>query len=384
MTASKSSSGVAQTREELLSGAAPGQRQGSKLLPKFGATAARSTTISEDDNPAAKVVAELQRLGTDESHRGAVASNRVVGEIAPTHSDGLGHGRDYAMVSLKRHSWNARRFRSPERIRSLALELAAEGQKSPLLIAQDPVEPGTYFIIDGDTRFLSAKSLHWQSIWALEIEVDLNDPFSVYAKSFKATDSTIPISPVDQAIRWSELIEGKYASLDDIANELGRTKSNVSNMMAYTRLPEDALEYISENIESFPFSVAAELVRVSKDQPPEGVLALCKHVVAENVSRRGLEDAAKRLFGQDGVRRQYNKRKQTQINLDIKQGEHAVGQFRTFDTGAIEFKIVPEAQMPEGARDHIAEILKIVAEAAGKADVSEMKQLLHAKLREIE
>lgn len=380
MTASKSSSGVAQTREELLATPAPGPRSSSRLLPKFGATGARSTSNSGDDNPAVKIVAEIQRLDAEDPHR----ADRADGDVATFHPSDFGRGRKYAMATLKRHPWNARRFRSPERIRRLALQLAAEGQTAPALLAQDPAEPGTYFIVDGDTRFLSAKSLHWQYLWGLEVEVDLSDPFAVYTKSFKATDSTIPISPVDQAIRWNELIEGKYASLDDIANELGRTKSNVSSMMAYTRLPEDVLEYISENIESFPFSVAAELVRVAKDQNTDSILALCKHIVAENVSRRGLEDAAKRVFGQDSVRRSYNKRKQTHISLEIKQGDNAIGQFRTFDTGAIEFKIVPEAEMPEGVRDHIAEVLKIVAEAASKGDVTEVKQLLQAKLREIE
>lgn len=351
------------------------------MLPKFGAAGGRAANVADGDTPAAKLVEEIGRISSD----GAIESaNTPGGTAAPLGTTSSGHGRDYVMATLKRHLWNARRFRSPERVRALALEMAADGQTSPILVAQDPAEPGTYFIIDGDTRFLSAKSLHWSTIWALEVEVDLTNPLSVYSKSFKATDGTIPISQIDQAIRWSELIEGKFATLDDIANELGRSKSNVSSMMAYTRLPESILEFISEHIESFPFSVAAELVRISKDQAQDDILALCKHIVAENVSRRGLEEAARRVFGQDGERRQYNKRKQTQISLDIKQGDNAIGQFRTFDTGAIEFKIAPEAKMPEGARDHIAGILKIVAEAAGKGDIAEMKQVLQAKLREIE
>lgn len=386
MTASKSSSGIVQTREELLSSASvtPAQRP-STLLPKFGGTGERAANIADGDNPAAKLVEDLQRLNSEAALQSVRSPTHSAEQTAPAAAAANGrHGRDYAMTALKRHPWNARWYRSPERVRALALELAADGQRSPICVAPDPAEPGTYFIIDGDTRFLSAKSLHWDTLWGMEVDVDLSSPLDVYASSYKATASTVPISSVDQAIRWHELIEGKFATLDDIANELGRSKTTISNMMAYRRLPEPVLEFISENIEAFPFSVAAELVRVSKDQPVEAVLALCKHVTAENVSRRGLEDAAKRVFGQDGERRQYNKRKQTQISLDIRHGENAIGKFRTFDTGAIEFKIVPEANLPEGARDHIASILKIVAEAAGKDDVVEMKQMLQARLREME
>ncbi len=293
------------------------------------------------------------------------------------------HGFNIDIRKLKSHEWNARVHRAPSRIRDLAVLLAANGQKSPAIITEDPKEPGTFYILDGETRYQSALSLNWETLWVLPIEVDPYKPLAFYARSLQQTNSTEPISIIDQAIRWQELIDKNHATFEAIADAVEKKKSTVSKMLAYCRFAPAVREFMSEHLEKFPYSLVDELSRnIAKDSNEEQILDLCHAIVTENISRRGLEDLAKRVLLKDSGRRSYNKRKQAQIHIPIKYGNTAIGGFRTFDNGGVEFKIQPEAEMDENLRVQLISCLEILAEAACKNNPEEMKLSILNKINE--
>lgn len=293
------------------------------------------------------------------------------------------HGFNIDIRKLKSHEWNARVHRTQSRIRELAVLLAANRQKSPIIITEDPKEPGTFYILDGETRYQSALSLNWEMLWVLPIEIDPYKPLTFYARSLQQTNSTEPISIIDQAIRWQELIDKNHATFEAIADAVERKKSTVSKMLAYCRFAPAVREFMSENLEKFPYSLVDELSRmIPKDSNEEKILDLCRAIVTENISRRGLDDLAKRVLLKDSGRRSYNKRKQAQIHIPIKHGNTAIGGLRTFDNGGVEFKIQPEAEMDENLRIQLISYLEILAEAACKNNPKEIKSAILNKINE--
>ncbi len=293
------------------------------------------------------------------------------------------HGFNIDIRKLKSHEWNARVHRTQSRIRDLAVLLAANGQKSPIIITEDPKGPGTFYILDGETRYQSALSLNWETLWVLPIEIDPYKPLAFYIRSLQQTNSTEPISAIDQAIRWQKLIDNGIATLEEIAKEVGKNKSTVSKMLVYSRFVPAVREFMSEHLEKFPYTLVHDLSRfIADDKSEEEVLDLCSLIVAENISRRGLEDLVKRLLPKDSGKRSYNKRKQAQIHIPIKYGNTAIGGFRTFDNGGVEFKIQPKVEMDENLRIQLVSCLEMLAEAACKGNPEEMKLSMINKLNE--
>jgi ParB family transcriptional regulator, chromosome partitioning protein len=259
----------------------------------------------------------------------------VIGSSAEVGVEGSPTGRWMSIDDLDTSQWNARVHRSPERIREIASDIAATLQKSPVLVTPNPNLPGRFYVVDGETRFRAVKSLNRKRIWVLDVDVDPNDPLAFYVASFKQTDATQKISPIDQAIRWGELVENKHATFESIAERLELNPSTVSRMLSYRRYPARVLEFMHQHADRFPYSVAAALAPVLDTGIDEDrVLALCQKIVDEDYSRRAIEAMVKNT---DPTEKQT--RRSALISRSVKKGAKPVGSFRTYESGALEFKL---------------------------------------------
>ncbi len=371
------STGVAQTREEIVG-------SGMKLFPK--SLGAIPTQAALEHTPADHLLEEIKAAQDLEILEGTHAPVVVVQEntnkaTAPTLPSSK---RDFYINinKLKIHEWNARVHRPQSRVQELAFLLLKHGQESPVIVTEDPKEPDTFYILDGETRYQSAKHLDWKELWVLPVDIDPSKSLKFYIRSLQQTNSTQPISIIDQAIRWQELIDKKLATLDEIANEVEKTKSTVSKMLVYGRFKPAVREFMSEHLDKFPYTLVQDLSRIITDDKSEDeILKICDAIVEENISRRGLEDLIKRLSPKDSGKRSY-KRKQAQIHIPIKHGNTPIGGFRTFDNGGMEFKLQPEAEMDENLLAQLSSCLEILAEAACKNNSAEMKLAIVNKLNE--
>ncbi len=380
-TTGNRSTGIAQKREELMSAI--------DLLPTVRGAAPTRTSV--EHAPADKLIEDIKNaeerkiLEGTQAHQSAKDPQE---DTAKNHSPALSSSEngcfEVDIKSLKSHPWNARVFRSKVRVSEVALSLAANGQDNPVIVTEDPKESGTFYIIDGETRYQAALSLKLKTLWVRLKEIDPENPLEVYSKSLQHTNATEPISLVDQAIRWQSLIDLKLADFDTIVKETGKNKGTVSKMMAYNKFPSAVQEFMAHHPENFPYSIASELANIiGEDISEEDILIICNEIVTHNISRRGLEALVKQKFHTHNHRRSYNKRKQPQVNIPIKKGETAIGGLRTFDSGEIEFKIQSEADIDENSRVVVNTVLEALAETAGKNNSEEMKLLILSKLNEI-
>ena len=302
----------------------------------------------------------LDELLATESASEATAMERgtVTANSGVQGADGSAEfGFKVPLAKLKQHPWNARIHRSPERIRELATSMAATRQNNPISITPDPAEPGAFFIVDGDTRYKAAQQLNWNDIWALEDLVDATSPVDLYVASFRHTEDTEPISPIDMGVRWAQLMKEKLATQEVLAERLGVHQTTISRMMSYSRFTPRVLDFMRENKERFSYSIAGVLAAAIDTRTEDEMLALCQRIVNEEVSRRAIEALLKQ---KDKSPR--SPRRSAVVSRPIRMGEAQVGMLRTYETGAIEFKLVQGAAINKRALDDLVDVLGTAAD----------------------
>ncbi|MEN7527699.1 MULTISPECIES: ParB/RepB/Spo0J family partition protein [unclassified Cupriavidus] len=294
--------------------------------------------------------------------------------------DGAVRGFPVAIDRLETHPWNARIHRSAARIKELSLQMSTDGQESPIIVTKNPAKAGYWFIVDGETRFRSGQKLGWNQLWALERAVDPNDAKEFYAVSFERTDSTEPISQIDQGLRWAELVGKGHATLEWLAERLDRSKATISNMLSYGKFPQKVTDRMAEHSEAFPYTVAAELSRQIGDMSQLGddqLLALVDKVIDENVSRRGIEALVRQFVREPGAKRE---RKAALTNRPIMVGSAKGGSLREYANGGIELKLQPSAALSTEAKQELLEILGAAVDALNSGGGEGIKEVLLERL----
>ncbi|MGF6292714.1 ParB/RepB/Spo0J family partition protein [Paraburkholderia youngii] len=267
-------------------------------------------------------------------------------------------GRIVSIDLLDPHPWNARVHRSAERVREIASQIAATRQNHPILVTRNPDHPGRYYVVDGETRFRGLKLLNRREAWILEADVDPADPLAFYTASFKQTDATEAISSIDKGIKWATLIEEKHATATSIAEALELAQSTVSRMIAYRKFPPAVLDFMHSNAEKFPYSVAAVLAQlVDQGWSEDALLTKCQEVVDSQYSRRAIESLVK------GAKTDSEKkpRKSAVVAIPIKAGATQVGSFRTYESGALEFKLSTAAALSPENYKALSDVFEVVS-----------------------
>lgn len=304
----------------------------------------------------------------------------TVSQASVPFEDGAARGFTVAMERLETHAWNARLHRSAARIKELSLQMSTHGQESPIIVTKNPAKAGFWFIVDGETRYKSAQKLGWDQLWALEREVDPNDPKEFYAVSFERTDSTEPISQIDQGLRWAELVNDGHATLDWLADRLDKSKATISNMLSYGKFPQKVTDRMAEHSEAFPYTVAAELSRQIGDMSQlddDQLLALVDKVIDENVSRRGIEALVRQFVREPGAKRE---RKAALTNRPIMVGSAKTGSLREYANGGIELKLQPSAALSGEAKQELLEILGAAVDVLNSGSGEGIKEALFERL----
>jgi ParB family transcriptional regulator, chromosome partitioning protein len=267
-------------------------------------------------------------------------------------------GRLIPIDHLDTHPWNARVHRSAERVREIASQIAATRQLMPITITRNPEKPGHFFVIDGETRFRGLKLLNRREAWVLELDIDPNDPLAFYTASFKQTDATEAISPIDKGIKWGTLIEEGHATAAAIAEQLELAPSTVSRMVAYKKFPAAILDFMHSHADRFPYSVAAVLAQlVDRGMSEEDILAKCQEVVDSQHGRRAIEAIVKE--GRSDTERK--QRKSALVAIPIKAGTTQVGSFRTYENGALEFKLSTAATLSSDNYKALSDVFEVVS-----------------------
>lgn len=262
--------------------------------------------------PAAETQAEPQ------PRRGEPASEEVI-EVLLEHA----HPNDE----------NSRQTFPDEDIEELAQSMREHGQKDPAIAMPHPERPGEWLLLSSHKRKLALQRAGIKKIKLLpHAPVFGFDRFKLSSELNKHTRETA----VDQALSWQiQLEKGYVASLDELATRLELQKSQVSKIMAFTKLPGPVLAEIKKHPRAFGAAAGYLLSQLVSLASEREVLELVEGVINGKISVRRLEkEVETRQQGQKARRTKLNSR-QYKLQADGQE----VGVLKDWDDGRVMLEI---------------------------------------------
>lgn len=233
--------------------------------------------------------------------------------------------------------YNARHLYREERIKEMAITLAADGQLQPAVAT---LRGGRYVLASGHYRFRGAKLAGIPTL-KLTLRNGMSDR-ELFEKSYIENNEREGQSALDNAISWSKALQdGIYASEALLAEANHISPPTVNKTLALLKLPQDTLDEIKLAPNAFGLSVLYELQLFAQVAGPSQTLAMAQQISKGEVSRREIE-AARRALEKPKLRKPREGARQYKIVRDNAQ----IGTIKEWDSG----KVVLEVKLADPSR----------------------------------
>ena len=128
-----------------------------------------------------------------------------------------------------------------ESLESLADSIAAHGVLQPIIVRENPTAEGTYEIIAGERRWRAAKMAGLSEIPAVIFDGDdLRAAQVAMIENIQRED----LNPVEEALGYGALIDRFGLTQDQLAKQVGKSRTAITNMLRLLDLPEEVLELL--------------------------------------------------------------------------------------------------------------------------------------------
>jgi ParB family chromosome partitioning protein len=201
-------------------------------------------------------------------------------------------GQVVLVVSVDAITPNPRQPRktfNPKRMEELAASVGKNGIKQPLRVTL--VSVGRYELVSGERRWRAAKMAALKEVPAL-VDDKLDDREKLRLALIENLDRD-DMTPVDEARGVSELVE--TSSVQEVAEELSRSKQWVSKRMRIAKAPE-YVHAFAESAAIGDLEAIYELAKFSDDNPEEAQRLIAEYEPGSHL-RAQLKAAQRPLTG---------------------------------------------------------------------------------------
>ena len=174
-----------------------------------------------------------------------------------------------------------------EALEQLADSIGRFGVLQPIVVRENSFTEGTYEIIAGERRWRAAKLAGLTEIAAVIID---GDELKAAQVSIIENVQREDLNPVEEAMAYASLIDNFGLKQDEVAAQVGKSRSAVANMLRLLDLPEEALEMLREG--AISTGHARTLLALENE---ENILPLARKIAENNLSVRDVENAVKKL-----------------------------------------------------------------------------------------
>ena len=257
-----------------------------KIRPNLGLSA------NKDGNAMMKALEDGARATTAPLAMNAMASK----EATPETSLGgalsaaalkVGEVYDLPLNMLARSDNNARVFYNPGEVEEMAESLASNGQEIPVV---GYVKDGSVVVVDGQKRFNACALGKIPSLKVL-IRAAPGSAADEYEASRRINEDRSTQTAFDDAVRWQELLErGAYASQDDLAARLKKSKASISKTLGLNRIPGPLRRMMADHPQTSTLAVAYEISAIFSnldDSNAEQLEAIAEEII-KTVIKKGL------------------------------------------------------------------------------------------------
>ncbi len=168
-----------------------------------------------------------------------------------------------------------------EPLEQLADSIAQFGVLQPIIVRESALLAGTYEIIAGERRWRAAKMAGLSEIPAVILEGDdLKAAQVAVIENVQRED----LNPVEEALAYDALIERFGLTQEQVAKQVGKSRSAITNNLRLLELPEEVLELLRAN--ELSAGHARALLGLHNE---EQMASLAQKVIEKGLSVRDVE-----------------------------------------------------------------------------------------------
>jgi ParB family chromosome partitioning protein len=217
----------------------------------------------------------------------------------------------------------------------------------PVIVMEDPAEPGTYLLIEGRYRKRALLTLGRDTILASIVE-PLSD-LEAYRLSLLLNEQRNEQTALDNAMSWRSLLDdGVFRSQEHIAEYLNLKQATVSKTLALLDLPPNVLSIVKTNPASFGIRIGFELKQLAKTVDLKRLEEVAEKIRDGQFSARELEKLRERA-DKEPVTRERSRA------YPLHWGGMQLGSMREFEDGRLKIDL---AGAPDDLRRKVIEAVK--------------------------
>ena len=176
-----------------------------------------------------------------------------------------------------------RRTFTEDHLQDLSASIRAKGIIQPLIVRNRESANDEYEIVAGERRWRAAQMAQLHEIPVLVREFTDTEVLEVaIIENIQRAD----LNPVEEAAGYRQLMDKFGHTQEKLAEELGKSRSHIANLMRLLQLPNDVQEMLVEG----KLSAGHARALITSDDPS----ALARQVVAQGLSVRATEALAKK------------------------------------------------------------------------------------------
>lgn len=181
-----------------------------------------------------------------------------------------------------------RRSFTEDQLADLAASIKAKGIIQPLIVRERSTAKGEYEIVAGERRWRAAQMAQLHEIPVLVREFTDTEVLEVaIIENIQRAD----LNPVEEAMGYRQLMDKFGHTQEKLAEELGKSRSYLANLMRLLQLPDDVQTLLVEG----KLSAGHARALITSENPSE----LAKQVVGQGLSVRATEALAKKKTDTD-------------------------------------------------------------------------------------
>ena len=175
-----------------------------------------------------------------------------------------------------------------EALQSLADSIASLGVIQPIAVRENLQYPGTYEIIAGERRWRAAKLAGLSEIPAIVLDADELKTAQVALIENLQREN---LNAIEEAMAYAALTEKFSLTQDQIAKQVGKSRSAIANTLRLLDLPETIAEMVKEGTLS-----AGHARTLLPLEDAETMETVADRIIARSMSVREAEALVKRLL----------------------------------------------------------------------------------------
>jgi ParB family chromosome partitioning protein len=200
--------------------------------------------------------------------------------------DKLRASKDVPIEMLRPNAYQPRHRFDKGELQSLTDSVRAKGILQPILVRRVADEPNNYEIIAGERRWRAAQAAGLHQVPVFIRDMEDRDALEVaLIENLQRQDLT----PIEEALGYQRMLDEFTYTQEQLAKEIGKSRSQIANMLRLLGLPEEVKEMLDDG----RLSAGHARALITSTDP----VSLARQIVAAGFTVRQAEELTKRWKG---------------------------------------------------------------------------------------